>query len=587
VRVNSSTVPDSAPISDARSDASRNTAVAHAAPEQAGARALAVALPTALAAIICFFHLGRFGLWEPDEARYAEIGREMLALREYLIPHLNYVIYIEKPPLLYWLTALSYRLFGVDQSAARFFVALSAVAAVAATAFFALRTFSRRHALIAGAVLATMPLFAVMGQVLTTDMLLAALMTVATFALFLHWRDGGAWCWIAYAAIALGVLTKGPEAAILPILTIAIFLAWERELPCALRRFHAIAGLALIFAIAAPWFVYVTLKVPGYFDFYFVGEHLRRIFQPSYSHGEPIWFYVPVLIVGLLPWSLMVPLFTWRAAAPNPARRYCVVAAAVIIGAFSLASAKLIPYILPAAAPLAVLIADGVVTCAWPPRENTGALRRPDTRILAEAGPLLGLLGAGTIAAGLLAAKFRSPYPMEVRPALFAIGAILVAGGAGTAFSVGPRRAGAAVAAIVLTMALALTAGTWARIEAEPLRSYAVLARTIAARAPDATIICYHRYVQSLPFYTRKRVILVGDRTELAFGAKRAADEHEYFFRTDADLMRLWNAPGEKVLVLDAPDLARLRGRLGDFTLIASEYHKRAILKPGERVAGN
>jgi 4-amino-4-deoxy-L-arabinose transferase-like glycosyltransferase len=551
--------------------------------------ALALAAPTVLAAVMFFFHLGRFGLWEPDEARYAEIAREMLALHDYLIPHLNYVIYVEKPPLLYWLTALAYGVLGIDEFAARFFVAVFGALGVAATAFFALRTFGRRHALVAGAILATTPLYAVMAQVLTTDMILAALTTVATFALYLHWRNGGAWCWLAYVAMALAILTKGPVGAALPILTIAIFLVWERDLRGALRRFHAIAGLAVVLLIAAPWFMVTTLRVPGYFDFYFVGEHLRRIFEPSYSHGEPIWFYLPVLIVGLLPWSLLVPLMTWRALAPNPARRFCVVSAAVVIGAFSLASAKLIPYILPAVPPLAVLIADGVVSCAWPELAGvkSEALRPPDSRILAEAGPLLGLWGVGVIVAGLFAARFRSPYPMEVRPALFAIGTIMVAGGAVTALAFFRRRAGAEVGAIVLTLAVALLAGTWARIEAEPLRSYAALARTVAERAPDATAICYHRYVQALPFYTRRRVILVGPKTELRFGANRAPDAYDWFFKTDADLMRLWGPPGHKVLVLDAPDLARLRDQLGDFTLIASEFRKRAIVKPGERVAGN
>jgi 4-amino-4-deoxy-L-arabinose transferase-like glycosyltransferase len=548
-----------------------------------------VAITTALGAVVSFFHLWSYGLWEPDEARYAEIAREMVASGNYLIPHLNYVIYIEKPPLLYWLTALSYHIFGVNEFAARFFGALFAVVGVAATSYFALRCFGRRHALLAGAILATMPIYAVLGQVLTTDMILAVLMTVASFALFMHWREGGRWCWLAYVAMALGILTKGPVAAILPVAAMLTFLAWEGELRGAVGRFHAFGGAIFVLAIAAPWFIYTIIRVPGYFDFYFVGEYLKRVFQPSYSHGEPIWYYLPVLAGGLLPWSAMVPLMTWRTMAPNPARRFCLVLAVVIVGAFSLASAKLIPYILPALPPIAILIADGIISCAWPEMaaDRGDGLRPPDTRILAESGVLLGLLGAGTVGAALMAAHFRTPYPYYMRPALYAIGAILLVGGAAASAAFLTRRTGAGLFAVVLAIATALGAGTWARIEAEPLRSYAVLARAIEARAPDATIICYHRYVQSLPFYTRRRVILVGAKTELAFGARRAPDRDQWFFKKDADLMRLWRSPGRKVLVLDALDLARMREELEPYTLIGSELRKRAILEPREQITRN
>ncbi|HXW83965.1 MAG TPA: glycosyltransferase family 39 protein [Candidatus Binataceae bacterium] len=451
---------------------------------------LAVGAPAALAALLCLFHLGSYGLWEPDEARYAEIAREMLLSRDFVLPHLNYVLYVEKPPLLYWLTSLSFAIFGENEFAARFFVALFAVAGVAATAYFALRTFDPRRATLAGAVLATMPLYAVMGQVLTTDMMLATLVTIASFALFLQWRDGGRWCWLAYLAIALGVLTKGPVGAALPLLTLGVFLLWQRDL-ASLRRFHLIAGLAMVLAIATPWFVMMIARVPGYFDFYFVGEHLRRAFESSYSHGEPFWFYAPVLLLGLLPWSMLVPLFTWRALAPNPARRFCLASAEVTIVAFSLASAKLIPYILPALAPLAVLIADGVATCVWPHQgaESRTTLRPPDTRIFAEAGPLLALLGAAALVTGARADRFSSPYPALARPALYGIGVVMLAGGAATLLAALRGRMSLALGALVLTLGGALLAGSFARLETEPLRSYAALGQTIAARAPGATVI--------------------------------------------------------------------------------------------------
>src|SRR6202050_3665328 len=111
---------------------------------------------------------------------------------------------------------------------------------------------------------------------------------------------------------------------------------------------------------------------------------------------------------------------------------------------------------------------------------------------------------------------------MVARPAIYAIGAILVVGGVVTTSMFVMRRTGAGLGAIVVTLALALIAGGWVRLETEPMRSYAALSRAIAEQAPDADIICYHRYVQSLPFYNRKRVVLLGGRTELDFGSPLA-----------------------------------------------------------------
>lgn len=536
----------------------------------------------ALSLAVFFSHLGSYGLWEPDEARYAEIAREMLQRGIAIVPHLNYVAYVEKPPLLYWLTTLSFKIFGISEFAARLPVAMSALVGVVATYYFAMRTFGRRHAILAGAILATTPLYAIMAQVLTTDMMLTAFVTIATFAFYLHWRepDGGSrWCWIAYAAMGLGVMTKGPVGAALPILTLVVFLAWNGELRGAAKKFRVVPGLVLTAAIAAPWFIAMTAIVPGFFDFYFVGEHLRRAFVADYSHGEPFYFYLPVIALGLLPWSMLVPFLTWRALPQNPARRYCLIAASVTIVAFSCASAKLIPYILPAIPPLVLLIADGLVSCAWPTAESQNLLRPPDSRILLEAGPMLSLIGAGVIIAAMQAPNFRTHYVMAAQPAMYAIGAVLLVGGAAIALQFFLRRNGAGLAAIVLTLALVLIVGGWARLETEPLRSYADLSRAIAQKAPDATIVCYHRYVQSLAFYNRRRVILLGARTELDFGARLDPEMREWFLNNDEQMFRMWEQPGRIVIVLDADDLARMKEQLGEFDVIAAEGRKRAIIR--------
>jgi hypothetical protein len=162
---------------------------------------------------------------------------------------------------------------------------------------------------------------------------------------------------------------------------------------------------------------------------------------------------------------------------------------------------------------------------------------------------------------------------------MYAIGAILITGGVVTILMFVTRRTAAGLAAIVVTLAFALIAGGWARLETEPMRSYAGLSRAIAEKAPDSDIICYHRYVQSLPFYNRKRVVLLGGRTELDFGSRLDPDARGWFMNNDDQMFKRWEQPGQVVVVLDAGDLARMKERFGDFDVIAVEGKKRAIIR--------
>ncbi len=531
--------------------------------------ALGLAAAGALSALLFFHHLGAYGLWEPDESRYAEIAREMLASGNFIVPHLNYVPYVEKPPLLYWLTALAMRWFGINEFAARFGNALAALAGVIMTFGFARRVFDARRAALAGAILATSALYAVMAQVLTTDMLLTALTTAAVFALYLDWREGGYWRWWAYAAMALAVLTKGPVGAALPIAIGTIFLWREGALRGAIGRYSVIPGALLIAAIAGPWFIVMIFREPGYFDFYFIGEHLRRFFQPGYSHQEPIYYFAPILLGGLLPWTFVLPFISWRDLEPNPARRYCLIAAALIFAVFSLARAKLAPYILPAFPPLAVVIADGIVT----------TIGKGESRRFWWIGPLLGCAALTAVAIALMAARFRAPYPLMVRPALYAAGSVFALGGivCGGAFRL--HRASLGFCALITTAAAAIIVIGYGRLLAEPERSYAALARTIERLEPNARLVCYPRYIQSLPFYCRRRVIVVNGWTELTFGAEHSPDKHQYFFIGRRDLIRLWNDPRPTVFVVDRREIPTLRRIFGPWRMIASDRKKIVIMR--------
>jgi 4-amino-4-deoxy-L-arabinose transferase-like glycosyltransferase len=517
-----------------------------------------------LALAAFFFHLGSYGLWEPDEARYAEIAREMLVTGNFIVPHLDFVPYIEKPPLLYWTTSLAFHFLGTNEFAARLVPALSALLGVIVTYWFGRRVFDHRRGLLAAAILITSPLYATMAQVLTTDMLLTALLSVAFFSFFLQWRDGGRW-WIAlYLAIA-------------PVLAGILFLWRQGDLRSALGKFHVVAGMLIVVAIALPWFAVVAVRLPGFLDFYIIGEHFRRVFVASYSHDQPFYFFLPVIIVGLLPWSICFPLLLLHGTR-GPVRSWCAIVAGLVLILFSAAEAKLIPYILPAVPPIALLLADSIL-CAIENRSAQGLPRRArSAAIIAALGPVLCAGGIVCIAVAAAAAYFHNRDIGILTRVIALSGVIILIGGAASSAAFIRGRFQTGLTIIVAAVVATLLTGTYGRIAVESLHSYAPLSRELASRAPDATLIDYHRYPQAIPFYTRRRVILAGPfLSELRFGAEHSADRDRYFLNSDADLLGLWGRDRSAVLIIDEADLKHLAPQLGPIRIIAAQGHKRAV----------
>ncbi len=243
---------------------------------------------------------------------------------------------------------------------------------------------------------------------------------------------------------------------------------------------------------------------------------------------------------------------------------------------YSAAQSKLAPYILPALPPLALIAADLIVSCAAQ-REPLSAAQAA-ARSMSLVGLALMVAGVAAIALALTAAEFANPYLILVRPSLTWLGLILFFGGAASAGALARGRAAAGLAALVVSVALALMAASYGRIETEPMRSFAAFSREVAARAGDAQIVCYGRYVHAMPFYTHRRVVLIGPLSELRFGAERAPDASSYFFSSDAALLKLWRQQRPVVVVIDQSELQRLKPALGAFRIVARARDKLAVM---------
>jgi 4-amino-4-deoxy-L-arabinose transferase-like glycosyltransferase len=300
--------------------------------------------------------LGTRGLNEPDEGRYAEIAREMAASGEWLVPHLNGFEHFQKPPLFYWLTALSIEAFGANEWAVRLVPAMAALGVVLLTAAIARRLFTPEAGARTALILSSSVAFFALARLLTPDMVLTFWITAAIAALVFRRR------WLFFVAMGLGFLTKGPMALVVPI---SAALAWQWTTRKQPDRFPLpwARGLAITLAIALSWFVTLSVRNPDLFDYFWRYELVQRFASKAHGRSQPFWFFAPAILVAMLPWTFFargLVLTTWRRIRerqilPEQALLLGWVAPPFII--LSLSGSKLPTYILPLLPALALALA--------------------------------------------------------------------------------------------------------------------------------------------------------------------------------------------------------------------------------------
>ncbi|HUY84297.1 MAG TPA: phospholipid carrier-dependent glycosyltransferase [Steroidobacteraceae bacterium] len=541
---------------------------AHGAGSGAAARALYLLLAL-LVAGVWFAASAERPLFNPDEGRYAEIPREMLAGGDWVIPHLDGLVYIEKPPLQFWATAFCYRLFGVSAFSARFYTALTAIGTLLVVWLLARSLWSERAAWRAAAVLASMALFPVVGQLLSLDMSLTFYMT-SSLAAFLvaqcRPQSAGRAMPIAWAAAALGVLTKGLEAAAIPAATLILYSLATRDF-AVWRRLSIGVGMPLFLLIAVPWHWLAELRLADFLQFFIVHEHFARYLTPVADREEPWWFFGAVLLAGSLPWTasaLGVLAGGWRARSADlgfDAPRFLWIWVVFVLLFFSLSDSKLIPYLLPALPALALLIAI----------RPAPALRRD---VLAAAAvtlaAALACLIAGLDLPRLLAGVARRAYFLPLATPLLRIAVVL---GAAAVFALINRKREATGGAVILgsgwCLGMLLLIGSAALVA--PLYSGRGLAAALPAALRAAPIYSIATYDQTLPFYWRRTLDLVSYRGELDYGL-RYAPERE--IPSVAAFLPRWAAAGQACAVMEIGRYEKLRARGVPMRLLGRDAHR-------------
>jgi 4-amino-4-deoxy-L-arabinose transferase-like glycosyltransferase len=472
-------------------------------------------------ALLWFVSLGSRDLIHPDEGRYATIALDMLRSGDWLTPRLNGLLYFEKPILPYWMGALSLKWFGVNAFAARVWPALTGFLSVVAVGFTARRLWGARAGDAAALVMGGSVWVSANSHFLNLDMGVSFFLTLALCAFLLAQNSADRlaarnWMWLVWAAMAGAVMSKGLIGLLIPGATLVLYSLLTRRFAF-WGRLRLLSGLLLFFALTLPWFWLVSARNPGFAWFFFVHEHFQRFLTTEHRRTGPIWYFVPYLLLGFMPWTSLLANavrvgFGRDPGQPFQNHRLLLIWAVFVFAFFSDSGSKLPSYILPMFPALALLTASALE------RVSARALRWHLLLPTLFWLPVLALWlsGARHLPARLQAsADFLALLPMAGWSALAGLCALAFAW-----LCLGAGRKTAALAALSVSMLLAVTLlgighdagygqGKSSRQLASQLRPYV---------NEQTELFSVRYYDQTFPFYMQRDVTLVGYVDEFEFG---------------------------------------------------------------------
>jgi len=531
-------------------------------------------------------------LVEPDEARYSEIPREMVASADWLTPRLDGFKYFEKPALQYWITAASFKLFGESNATARLWLVISAFLCAMFIGFLAYQlSINHREedqnkesqkgdistALFAFIMTLTSLQFTIFGHVLTLDMSLTLFLTMATGALIIAQEcrsdpvKNRNWMLAGWALMGLAVLTKGLIGIVLPGGAVFFYMLWQRDWQI-FKHLHLIKGILVLLLVTAPWFIAVSRANPGFAWFFFIHEHFQRYTTTSFHRTGPMAYFIPIFLLGISPWlvislkALFKPDFSWRAEPEKgfQAERLIWVYILVIFVFFSLSDSKLPAYILPIFPFVAVLAAQ---------RLRQIGIIKGDQWTLAGLGLLF--LVAGIIITRFANHKIPTDLYADYRPWVIA-GAISLLAGAAALFKWKNEPEKAMVAAGVLTVLgfqLFLAGFQTIAPARSSAREAAAINKAVNASVPVFTV---NTYPQSLPFYLNRTVQIVGFKGELEMGIKA---EPQKWIPSISAFEKQWNQLNQAVAVMNKSTYQQLRNKKLPMTILYQGIRLMVVLK--------
>ena len=530
--------------------------------------------------VLWFATIGQRALIHPDEGRYAELSLAMLQSGDWVTPRLNGILYFEKPALQYWMGALSFIVFGVNDFAARFWPALTGILSVLAVGLTARRLSGKDQvgqyaALVMGGsvwVIAN-------SHFLSLDMGVTFFLTLTRCAFLGAQHDGASRLeqryamWLAWAALAGATLSKGLIGLLIPGCTLVLYslICWQWTV---WRRMHWLAGLAIFLALTVPWFWLVAERNPGFAQFFFIHEHFDRFLTDEARREGPFWYFVPVLLGGFLPWTSLLPRLareSWprRPEATFQVGRFALIWALFVFAFFSKSNSKLPSYILPMFPALSLLLGQTLSRLCAAEIKKHLLLPALLWALLACAYPFI-----------VRFASDATPLPVMQQLAIY-----LAAGGAGFLLCAALAWHFLAREKIVPAIMLVAAGSLWGVSLASvghdqfgQLKSSKSLVEQLRSELrPEMEIFSVRMYEQTFPFYLRRAVTLVDYRDEFTFGQQA---EPGRSIATLAEFIGRWQAAPNAMAMLGTATFNELQQRGVAMKPVFQDARRMVVVKP-------
>ncbi len=493
-------------------------------------------------ALLYLATLSAYPLFDPDETRYSDIPSAMNRTGDYVTPRLNNVVYLEKPPLVYWVNAVFFRLLGENEFSARLFSALCAWGCIVLAYLFGCCAFSERSGIYGAGIFSTFLFTFVLGRYNILDMPVAFFISAA---LYCGWRflesprQEKPWVYTFYVALAMAFLTKGLIGVIFPPAILAIWLMLRRHYR-RIAKLISPAGILIFLAVALPWVVFVSRANPEFPYFFFIHEHFLRFSTGVHSRSQPVFFFVPVIIIGIVPWlAIVIGNMDKKISAPfrdTPASSLFITWALFIFAFFSFSSSKLIPYVSPVFLPTAILMGR-----LFEENENEGKSQRTTMATLL----LQSLIIASVFLAPLLIERESlrdMNFLYSVHWSALIIGPICLLAALPFAPTVANRFFGGRwfFPSYIMAALFLLSILIPARIVA-PAQSTYELSRAVRTMVPAGQeIYIFRDSLYGLNFYGKLRTIYVDNIGELAPGKSRLSPaEQAHFFPSKEEFLKI------------------------------------------------
>lgn len=530
-------------------------------------------------AIAWFSTLEYRKLIKPDEGRYAEIAREMAVSGDFVTPRLNGLKYFEKPPLQYWVTAAAFKVFGEEQWTARIWPGVTGFLSVLFAFLTARRLFGERAALFTALTLGSGLFTYLIGHINTLDMGFSFFLQLALSAMLIanhaETRDSArrGWMLLVWAALAGAMLSKGLVTLVLCGATLTCYSLLARDFS-PWKRLELARGIPLFLLLAAPWFILVSLANPEFFHFFFIHEHFERFLTKDHGRYQPPWYFFAILIVGTLPWTLIMLqgwLTAWtreRSGQFQP-QRLLFVWATVVLLFFSASSSKLASYILPMAPALAML--TGVFLA-----------RAQRQTLLVHFGLMLPAAALAFYYAPGIANFADAETPLEMMRS-YALWSTVSAGiwllGTLLGFAlVWQRRQNAGLIVLAISGFLALTGVIQGHENlGRSSSSYYIAAEIKPLLTPGVPFYSVAMYEQTLPFYLQRTVTLVQYRDELGFGLDQ---EPQLGIPTIEEFRTRWLADRDAFAIMEPNTFEQLKAGGLPMTVAARDTRRVIVRKP-------